>query len=148
MRLLALDFLDKLCLGLELLALDSQLVQQLGTLSLLFLYLVGGSFELSGQEGHIAFVVVISVFLLINLAQTLDQLVGLVLCAGLYLFGGAFFSCLKLVNLRLEFIFFICKLLLPLIPQMPDPLKFLLLLFEDQLPLLALSVMVVLYLLE
>jgi hypothetical protein len=147
-RLLALYFLDKLCLGFELITLDFQLVQQLGALALLFLYLVGGSFELSGQEGHIAFVVVICVLLIINLPQTLDQLVGLVLRAELFLFWGSFFASLKLVDFSLEFILFICKLFLPLIPQMSNPLKFLLLLFEYQLPLLALSVMVVLYLFE
>ena len=70
MCLLAFDFLDELSLGLELFPLDSELVEQLGTLSLLFLYLVSGAFELAGEESHVALVVVIGVFLLINLSQT------------------------------------------------------------------------------
>ncbi len=81
MCLLAFDFLDELSLGLELFTLDFELVEQLLTLSLLFLYLVSGTFELTGQEGHVAFVVVIGIFLLINLSQTLYELISLVLVA-------------------------------------------------------------------
>ena len=47
MCLLTFDFLNKLSLSLELFPLDFELVEQLLTLSLFFLYLVSGTFKLT-----------------------------------------------------------------------------------------------------
>ncbi len=61
---------------------------------------------------------------------------------------GQFFPDLKLVDFGLEYIFLISKLFFLTIPHQPNPLKLMLLFFEDQLPLLSFGVMIGLDLLE
>ena len=127
--------LYKLSLSLELLPLYFKFVQQSRTLSLFLLYFTGGPFELSTQECNVAFIIVVLILFLVDLLETSDQFIGLIISERFLLFGRFLLSVLELIDFGFKFVFFLTKLLFFLIPHMLDFLELLLLFLENELPL-------------
>lgn len=75
---MSLNLLDKLGLGLELFSLVFELVKKFSTLPLLFLDFGGGSLELSSEENYVILIIVVVVLMVIDLFETLDKFVGLI----------------------------------------------------------------------